>query len=273
MTRLVTALLALATVSNAQKAFSPKPGFFPPTGNDTVAGGIFSISLTNLALTVNGMPGRGIGEGPESPPKTAINTPANETTGGSGMYGAYLTTDSSIPEHTIYAPKNPPPNLPLPFISWGNGACMTDGAAYKNLLLEIASHGYIIVADGAPEGIKPPSFLTSLASSISSGLGMGTFTSRQAVWTDTKTSLDWALAGGANGKFGKIDTAKIAAAGHSCGGLQAMSVSYKNPAVKLTMMFNIAIFQDDRRYLLSQLTSPVAYFIGGPPDMGFLNVS
>jgi hypothetical protein len=39
------------------------------------------------------------------------------------------------------------------------------------------------------------------------------------------------------------------------------------------MMFNIAIFQDNRRYLLSEIKVPVAYFIGGKPDMGYTTVS
>jgi hypothetical protein len=38
------------------------------------------------------------------------------------------------------------------------------------------------------------------------------------------------------------------------------------------MMFNIAIFQDNRRYLLSEIKVPVAYFIGGKPDMGYTTV-
>jgi hypothetical protein len=270
MIYLTTALAALATIAHTQAAFTPKPGNFPPNGNDTVAGGIFSIALPNLALTLVGLPENGVGSGPESPPKNVSKVDTSVTTGGSGIYKAVMTTDSSIPDHTIYAPQNAPPNLPLPFIAWGNGACMTDGAAYKNLLLEIASHGYIIVADGAP---AQPNWLSTLAGSVSSGLGMGQPTTKQSAWTDMEASVKWALAGGAKGKFGQVDTTRIAAAGHSCGGLEAMSISYKNPNIKLTMMFNIAIFQDDRRYLLSQLKSPVAYFMGGPKDMGFLNVS
>lgn len=39
------------------------------------------------------------------------------------------------------------------------------------------------------------------------------------------------------------------------------------------MMFNIAIFQDDRRYLLKEIKVPVAYFIGGKSDMGYPTVS
>lgn len=43
--------------------------------------------------------------------------------------------------------------------------------------------------------------------------------------------------------------------------------------IKLTMLFNIGIFQDDKRYLLKELKAPVAYFNGGPKDVGFENVS
>lgn len=59
----------------------------------------------------------------------------------------------------------------------------------------------------------------------------------------------------------------------SCGGLEAMSTAYHNPKVKRVLMFNIAIFQDNKRYLLQELKVPVAWFIGGPKDMGYPNVS
>jgi hypothetical protein len=38
------------------------------------------------------------------------------------------------------------------------------------------------------------------------------------------------------------------------------------------MLFNIAIFQDDRRYLLQEIKVPVLYLIGGPKDMGYTTV-
>lgn len=38
-------------------------------------------------------------------------------------------------------------------------------------------------------------------------------------------------------------------------------------------MFNIAIFQNDRRYLLQEIKVPVAYLIGGSKDMGYTTVS
>jgi len=40
----------------------------------------------------------------------------------------------------------------MPFIAWGNGACTTAAGTYENFLVEIASYGYVIVADVTPSG-------------------------------------------------------------------------------------------------------------------------
>lgn len=160
-----------------------------------------------------------------------------------------MTTDPSLPNHTIYAPISTP-NVTMPFIAWGNGACQTDGAQYRNFLVEIASHGYVIAADGPP-----------------GGRGSGV----QSMVTDMRESVDWAVNGGAS-TYGNVDTERIATAGHSCGGLEAMSTAYRDPRVKRIMLFNIAIFQDEKRYLLEQIDVPVAWFVGGPEDMGYPNV-
>ena len=50
-------------------------------------------------------------------------------------------------------------------------------------------------------------------------------------------------------------------------------MSYHDPRVKLTMLFNMGIYQDNKRYLLKELKAPVAYFLGGTKDTGFPNVS
>ncbi|KAH7402535.1 hypothetical protein BKA66DRAFT_555461 [Pyrenochaeta sp. MPI-SDFR-AT-0127] len=229
--------LAQTTVSSAQ-TFIPAPGNFPAKGDGDFAGGIFSISLSELPKYA----GAG-GTGPEAP------TSPGPKTSGSGPYPAVMTTDSTLPGHTIFAPRTPPAgNLSLPFIAWGNGACMLNAGAYERLLVEIASYGYVIAADGNP---------------TSSGS-----TSQQSKVQDMRDSLDWAFSGKAN-KYGNIDLTKVTTAGHSCGGLEAMSTAYHDDRVKRIIMFNIAIFQDDRRYLLQEIKVPVAYLIGGSKDMGY----
>ena len=221
--------------------FKPAPGNFPKTGDDgMVAGGIFCITLTDLASWLSRNPTSG----------STSEAPRGGTAGpGSGPYPAGTSTDPTLPKHTIYAPKTPPAgNLSLPVIAWGNGGCATDSGSYKNFLTEIASHGYVVIADGP------------------GGSGSG-----QTLVQDMRNSLDWAFKGGAS-KFGNIDLTRVATAGHSCGGLEAMSTAYHDERVKRILMFNIAIFQDDRRYLLSEIKVPVAWFIGGKSDMGYAGV-
>jgi hypothetical protein len=102
-----------------------------------------------------------------------------------------MSTDSTLPKHTIFAPKTPPAgNLSLPFIAWGNGGCSQAAGEYERMLVEIASYGYVIAADGTPTGAG---------------------TSGQSKVQDMRDSLDWAFAGKAK-KYGNVDLTKVIAA-------------------------------------------------------------
>ncbi|KAF8851354.1 hypothetical protein BDZ45DRAFT_808414 [Acephala macrosclerotiorum] len=184
--------------------------------------------------------------GPESPTANGL------VSSRSGRHLAQILTDASLPQHTIYTSKSPP-NIAMPFIAFGNGACQTNGTQYWNFLTEIASHGYVIVADGAP------------SATATSGFG-----GAQSTLDDMQASINWANSTAA-AKYDKIDTDRILTMGHSCGGPEAMSVAYHNPKVKHIVMFDISIFQDNRRYLLQEIKIPVAWFVGGPKDMGYTN--
>ena len=225
--------------------FQPKPGVFPATGDDTIAGGIFCISLPDLSTYLS--------KTGNNPGATGVDSPrAGAATTGSGPYPAGSLVDSTLPKHTIFAPKSPPAgNLSMPFIAWGNGGCGTDPSTYRNLLTEIASHGYVIAADG---------------------LAGGNIGASQTMVTDMRASVDWVSKGGA-AKYGNVNTSAIITMGHSCGGLEAMSTAYHDARIGHMFLFDIAIFNDEKRYLLQELKVPVAWMVGGPKDMGYPNVS
>jgi hypothetical protein len=81
----------------------------------------------------------------------------------------------------------------------GNGACSGNGAWFSKFLNEIASHGFVVIANGAPTG----------------GSASGT------KGTDLPDAIDWVHKNAGSGKWAHVDKSKIAAAGQSCGGVQA----------------------------------------------------
>ena len=175
-------------------------------------------------------------------------SPASAAVGGSGPYPADYETSPSLANHTIYRPQNLPSER-LPILAWGNGACSGNGLSQHNFLREIASHGFLAVANGAPNG--------------------GGSTNAQML---TQT-IDWAVAENSrqgSKYYNKLDTTKIAVAGFSCGGVEAYAVS-NDPRITTIGIFNSGLLNDADDYQLRRLTKPIAYFIGGPSDIAYPN--
>jgi dienelactone hydrolase len=205
---------------------------------------------------LTGSAGQAKGKGAMAPGKYSPKerTP-NDNSPGTGPYPAAYFTDPSLAAHTIYAPKNPPKDMKLPAFVFGNGGCGNIGTGFQNFLREIASHGFIAIANGPPAG----------------GAG-GMMGKGQTKMTAMTQSLDWIMKGGANGKFGQIDSSKIGVGGQSCGGLEAYSASYHDDRVKTTILLNSGVIDEQKTYLLRELKAPVAMFIGGPKDIAYVNV-
>lgn len=172
---------------------------------------------------------------------------ANDLSGGSGPYRANWTTDAALPSHTIYAPLQPPADVKLPVLVFGNGLCLAYGTMYSIFLTEIASHGFIVVATG-----KPNLDLDNIFGHVS----------------DMKDAIDW-VSGPEAKKYGNIDTSTLAVGGQSCGGLEAYSTSWKDDRVKNTILLNSAAFENRVSNQVVELTAPVAFFVGGPKDIGY----
>lgn len=175
---------------------------------------------------------------------------ANDFSGGTGPYKANWTTDGTLPYHTIYVPNNPPANEKLPVVVFGNGLCIGWGTMYSVFLTELASHGFMVIATGGPSPTLEAPF---------------------GKVSDLKTAIDWLE--GPNAKKYNVDLSTLAASGQSCGGLEAYSVSWKDPRVKHTILLNSAAFEERASAFVGELTSPVAYFVGGPKDIGYNLVS
>jgi hypothetical protein len=201
-------------------------------------------------------------------------------TPGDGPYPATLGTDPGLPGHVIYRPADLAPfdGGKLPVVIWGNGACADDGTAHRFHLAEIASYGYLVVAaghwrsgPGATDGPLPPRAPTD------GGLPPPATTAE-----DVLAGLDWALAENARAGSelqGRIATDKVAVAGHSCGGLQAIELA-DDPRIDTVMVHNSGIFNSGvssiptvraTKDMLKDFHQPVIYILGGPDDIAYPN--
>ncbi|KAI6370613.1 hypothetical protein MCOR25_004157 [Pyricularia grisea] len=169
----------------------------------------------------------------------------NISTGtGSGKFPAHYTTDHTLTKHTIYMPIKPSPDVKLPVVVWGNGACLANGLRFQDFLTEVASHGYIAIASGAPNGT-------------------GETTSK---WMTH--SIDWVVKHAGKGKYATVDAKRIVAAGQSCGGLEAYDQK-NDPRIRGLGIFNSGLRNNTNA--VANITKPVFYFMGGPTDIAYAN--
>lgn len=86
-----------------------------------------------------------------------------------------------------------------------------------------------------------------------------------------KASIDYAVkVAGTSGKYANVDGSKIAAAGFSCGGVEAMAQSWDS-RVKTIGIFSSGLLTNYSA--ASTFTKPVWYFQGGSGDIAYQNVS
>ncbi|CCA90975.1 hypothetical protein [Novosphingobium sp. PP1Y] len=205
---------------------------------------------------------------------------------GTGPYPAIAQVRADAPGYTLYRPAQLPAQ-PLPLVLWGNGGCRDNGLSASHLLREVASHGYVIIANGSarqerdvldavPEknGPTPPpgGRPTVIARS----------TPDETSVTHLLAAIDWAMAHSAlpgDALAGHIDTTRVAVMGHSCGGLQAIAAG-GDPRISTVVAFNSGIydrsngFEQDVRLEktdLARLHTSIAYILGGPQDVAFPN--
>jgi hypothetical protein len=209
--------------------------------------------------------------------QAAIN--ALPDTPGTGRFGAMKEEVASLPRHVVYRPRDLAAlgDTKLGVVAWGNGGCSDDGASSRFHLLEIASHGYVVIASGrilSGPGAPPREPRPAAP--------QGQLPAPRTQVSDLTDAVDWALAENqrAGGPyFGRIDPALIAYSGWSCGGVQALQVA-KDPRVKTLVIHNSGVLNNGPtnmtgvtvgKDVLHTLHTPVIYIEGGPTDIAYEN--
>ncbi len=202
-------------------------------------------------------------------------------TPGDGPYPSLIEQVADLPNHVIYRPADMAAIGPdeLGVLVWGNGACAADGTSTRFHLSQIASYGYVVIAPGlrrsGPEATAPAEPPRSLGPD-------GQMPSSPTDAAQLIEALDWVLAqNGTSGSIyhGLIDENALAAAGFSCGGVQALTVA-GDPRLDTVVVQNSGLLPAGAPRLggmglpkegLLALHTPVLYLDGGPTDIAYAN--
>lgn len=252
-----------------------------------------------IALLAASLVGVAHGQGREraypAPPPPPYVTP--DTPQGSGPFPAVMEADPGLRSHTVYRPADLDRlgGEKLPIVAWGNGACLNVGNRFRYFLSEIASHGFLAIATGpiGPHEAEGRASTASLRGNPAPGSpGASTQLPPDAMPRPADTTaaqlldaVTWAIAENSRpgSKYhGRLDTAKVAVMGQSCGGVQAIDAA-RDPRVSTLGVWNsgawpvkgrgweMAAARKAEKEDVRMLKVSAIYITGEPAEVAFQN--
>lgn len=183
-----------------------------------------------------------------------------------GPYSVVIEHDPGLAMHTIYRPTE----LTMerhPVLVWGEGGCAKNGLMFPEFLSEIASHGFVVLADGPPIAPGGPPQRTEAPGRPAPGSG-----NAMVNGTDLIAAIDWLEAEATNrdSRFhNKVNADAVAAMGMSCGGLMSYGAS-SDPRVATVGIWNSGLFAPDEE-LYNAIRGSVIIVTGGESDIAYAN--
>ncbi|PGH47563.1 hypothetical protein [Streptomyces sp. Ru87] len=163
--------------------------------------------------------------------------------------------------YTVFRPTDPQAaGHPLPVLAFGNGACAhTDNSEVTQALTFIASKGFVVVDTGSADGSS---------NGVPSGRPIPSLLTDAITWAEQEQNRpDSPLSQ-------QLDLTRVATAGHSCGGLEAL-VAAQDDRVSAVVSLNSGFFEDGSlgypRSELQKLHTPVMFMDGGSADTAYAN--
>ena len=264
-----------------------------------------STSLLIAAGVLAGGASSALAQTAAAPPITKLATVDVEQIGAppTGPYRVVIEHDPSLATHTIYRPSE----LTLrkhPVLVWGEGGCAKNGLTFPEYLTEIASYGFVVLADGppvkrppggpngaGPQAGGPPPGGPPGGGARGAGPGAGgpgagpggrggppPDGASMVNGTALIAALDWLQA--ENGKrdsrfYRKVDVEHVAAMGMSCGGLMSYGAS-NDPRVATVGIWNSGLLPNDadpafNTKIRDGIHSSVIIVTGGESDIAYEN--
>lgn len=191
-----------------------------------------------------------------------------------GPFAVVVEHDPGLATHTIYRPRE----LTMddhPVLVWGEGGCAKNGLMFPEYLSEIASHGFVVIADGPPIA-RPAGGPGAGGGGPPPGGGAGPPADRFTMVNGTAlvAAMDWLEAESKNRNsrfYGKVNVERLAAMGMSCGGLMSYGAS-NDPRVATVGIWNSGLFEDERNAAIyAGIRGSVLIVTGGESDIAYAN--
>jgi hypothetical protein len=191
-----------------------------------------------------------------------------------GPFAVVVEHDPGLATHTIYRPRE----LSMdehPVLVWGEGGCAKNGLMFPEYLSEIASHGFVVIADGPPIA-RPAGAPPAGGGAPPPGGGAGPPADRFTMVNGTAlvAAIDWLAAESKdrNSRFyRKVGIERLAAMGMSCGGLMSYGAS-NDPRVATVGIWNSGLFEDERNDgIYAGIHGSVIIVTGGESDIAYAN--
>jgi hypothetical protein len=173
-----------------------------------------------------------------------------------GSHAVVVETDPGLSGYTVYRPKELGAGDKYPIVVWGEGGCSLNGTSHPEFLGEIASHGYLVISDGTPDG---------------SG-GRTVVSDYKALGQPLLAAITWAIKENSrpcSQYFHSLDTTRTASFGWSCGGLMTEGIA-DDPRISTIMLNNSGMVNFDQK-IIDGFHTPVLIIVGGNSDMATPN--
>ena len=241
---------------------------------------ILALAIAAAAIVyVSNLAAQGTKEGADQ--VTIVNVPQKGAPP-SGPNKVVVEHDRGLATHTVYRPEDLGSSKHS-LLVWGEGGCAKNGLVFPEYLSEIASYGFVILADGPPvmpgangRGANGPGASAQAKGGppnpAARGGGAPAMPTNMTDGTALIQAIDWMAREVADPKsrfYQKVDTTHVAAMGMSCGGLMSYGAS-ADPRIATVGIWNSGLIQPDEK-IIAGLHSSVIIITGGDSDMAHAN--
>jgi hypothetical protein len=223
-------------------------------------------------------------EPPPAPTQLTVVDYKQQGAAPTGPFAVVVEHDPGLATHTIYRPKDLG-NTRHGVLVWGEGGCAKNGLTFPEYLSEIASYGFVIVADGPPiqraggpgpgaggPGAGAPGAPRAGGPGGAPGGGRAGGPpggGGMAMGDDGKAlvaAINWIEKESKDSKsrfYNKVKTDKMAAMGMSCGGIMSYGAAH-DPHVGTVGIWNSGMFSDeDRKKVFDTMHGSAIIITGG----------